>query len=143
MGAFFRVPAAAGVMCRLYIPTLDDEKLCGACVLLGPGFIDGPAARDVQITAVVGCLDTWNWLEQALGDQQLDDGRTQAQVAVGQAEFADVIVVDHIDKATLAVLSRLAPRASVVRDNATSTRPWRAWARTPAGAAATIRSVRC
>jgi G3E family GTPase len=101
-------------------PWLEPQPICWAInhvrVLLGPGFIDGPAARDVQITAVVGCLDTWNWLEQALGDQQLDDGRTQAQVAVGQAEFADVIVVDHIDKATLAVLSRLAPRASVVRD---------------------------
>ncbi len=101
-------------------PWLEPQPICWAInhvrVLLGPGFIDGPAARDVQITAVVTCLDTWNWLEQALGDQDLRDGRTRAQVAVGQAEFADVIVVDHLDKATLAVLSRLAPRATVVRD---------------------------
>ncbi|VBA45381.1 ribosome hibernation factor-recruiting GTPase MRF [Mycobacterium attenuatum] len=101
-------------------PWLEPQPICWAInhvkVLLGPGFIDGPAARDVQIAAVVSCLDTWDWLEQALGDQELDDGRTRAQVAVGQAEFADVIVVDHIDKATMSVLSRLAPRASVVHD---------------------------
>jgi G3E family GTPase len=101
-------------------PWLEPQPICWAInhvrVLLGPGFIDGPAGRDVQITAVISCLDAWNWLEQALGDQQLDDGRTRAQVAVGQAEFADVIFVDPIAKATLAVLNRLAPRASVVHD---------------------------
>jgi len=100
---------------------LEPQPICWAInhvrVLLGPGFIDGPAARDVELAAVVSCLDTWQWLEQALSDQELNDGRTLAQVAVGQAEFADVLVVDQLDQPTLAVLRRLAPRASLVREH--------------------------
>ncbi len=100
-------------------PWLEPEPICWAIhhvrVLLGPGFIDGPAARDVRIAAVITCLDSWQWLEQALGEDELDDGRTVAQVAVGQAEFADILVADRLDQPTLAVLRRLAPRTWIVR----------------------------
>lgn len=74
-------------------PWLEPEPICLAIdhvrIRVAPGFVDGPAALDVSIAAVVTCVDTSVWLSQALGDTQLDDGRTQAQVVVGQAEFAD------------------------------------------------------
>ncbi|MCV7192342.1 ribosome hibernation factor-recruiting GTPase MRF [Mycolicibacterium brumae] len=96
---------------------LEPEPICWAirhvrvCGL--PGFIDGPAARDVVIDAVVGCLDD-DWLPQALGDEELPDGRTIAQVVVGQAEFADVLLTPTLDPDTHAVLRRLAPRSVVM-----------------------------
>jgi G3E family GTPase len=96
---------------------LDPESICTAIndtpVELGPGYIDGPASRDVEIEAVVTCIDTGVWLSQALGDDELDDSRTVAQVVVGQAAFADVLVLTEADRATLAVLRRLAPRARI------------------------------
>lgn len=94
---------------------LDPEPICVAIndmpVQLGPGYIDGPAGRDVSIEAVVTCIDTSVWLSQAVGDADLDSSRTVAQVVVGQAAFADVLVLTEPDRATLAVLRRLAPRA--------------------------------
>ena len=78
-----------------------------------PDYIDGPAARDVEIAAVVVCVDSRRWLTRALGDEQLDDGRTVAQVVVAQVEFADMVVLDAPEPATLAVLRRLAPRARI------------------------------
>ncbi len=76
---------------------LDPESICTAIndtpVELGPGYIDGPASRDVEIEAVVTCIDTGVWLSQALGDDELDASRTVAQVVVGQAAFADVLVL--------------------------------------------------
>jgi len=97
------------------MPWLEPEPVCWAInnvrVRVGPGYIDGPAGRDVRIEAVVTCVDSANWLPQALGDDELDDGRTVAQVVVGQAEFADALVLTEPDRATLAVLRRLAPRA--------------------------------
>jgi G3E family GTPase len=98
-------------------PWLEPEPICWAInhvrVRLGPGFLDGPAARDVEIAAVLTCVDTSTWLDQALGDDELPDGRTVAQVVVGQAEFADVVVSNQPDPDTLAVLRRLAPRARI------------------------------
>ncbi|MBV8179154.1 MAG: GTP-binding protein [Mycobacterium sp.] len=98
-------------------PWLEPEPICWAInytrVRAGPGYFDGPAARDVVIAGVVTCVDTVNWLRQALGDDELSDGRTVAQVVVGQAEFADLAVLNHPDPATLAVLRRLAPRARI------------------------------
>lgn len=98
-------------------PWLEPEPICWAInhvqVLLGPGFIDGPAALDVEVAAVITCLDSWQWLEQALGDEVLGDGRTVAQVAVGQAEFADILVAEGLEPTTLAVLRRLSPRATI------------------------------
>jgi G3E family GTPase len=96
---------------------LEPEPVCWAIenvrVHVGPGYTDGPAARDVYLEGVIGCLDTTVWLEQTVGDTELDDGRTVAQVVVGQAEFADVVVLTEPDATTLAVLRRLTPRARI------------------------------
>lgn len=99
------------------MPWLEPEPVCWAIenvrVHVGPGYIDGPAARDVCVEGVVACIDTTEWCQQAVGDEELDDGRTVAQVVVGQAEFADVLVLTEPDATTLAVLRRLTPRARI------------------------------
>jgi G3E family GTPase len=99
------------------MPWLEPEPVCWAInnvrVRVGPGYIDGPAARDVYIDAVMTCVETANWLSQALGDDELDDGRTVAQVVVGQAEFADALVLTNPDPKTLSVLRRLTPIARI------------------------------
>lgn len=82
-------------------------------VRVGPGYPDGPAALDVRIAGVVNCVDSAKWLEQSLGDDLLPDGRTVAQATVGQAEFADLLVLTQPEPRTLAVLRRLAPRARI------------------------------
>lgn len=96
---------------------LEPEPVCWAIenirVCVGPGYIDGPASRDVRIDGVVSCVNTASWVQQAIGDDELDDGRTVAQVVVGQAEFADVLVLTEPETTTLAVLRRLAPRARI------------------------------
>jgi G3E family GTPase len=98
-------------------PWMEPEPICWAInytrVQAGPGYVDGPAARDVTIGGVVTCVETVDWLGQALGNDELPDGRTVAQVVVGQAEFADLLVLTHPDPATLAVLRRLSPRARI------------------------------
>lgn len=98
-------------------PWLEPEPICWAInhvrVRVGPGYADGPAARDVEIAAVLTCIDATTWLGRALGDDGLNDGRTVAQVVVGQAEFADVLVLTTPDPMTLAVLRRLTPRARI------------------------------
>ncbi|SEH61136.1 GTPase, G3E family [Mycolicibacterium rutilum] len=97
------------------MPWLEPEPVCWAIenvrVRVGPGYVDGPAARDVRIGAVVTCIDSNVWLDEAIGDDDLDDGRTVAQVVVGQAEFADALVLTRPHAQTLKVLRRLAPRA--------------------------------
>lgn len=98
-------------------PWLEPEPICVAIkhvdVRVGPGYVDGPAALDVVIAAVVTCVDSRQWLSRALGEDELADGRTVAQVVVGNAEFADVVVPMHPEPVTLAVLRRLAPRARI------------------------------
>jgi G3E family GTPase len=98
-------------------PWLEPEPICAAInhvrVRVGPGYLDGPAARDVVIAGVIACVESLEWLGQALGDDELPDGRTTAQVVVGQAEFADVIALTEPELVTLAVLRRLAPRARI------------------------------
>jgi G3E family GTPase len=98
-------------------PWLEPEPICWAInhvrVRVGPGYTDGPAARDVEIAAVLVCVDSVTWLGRALGDVELNDGRTVAQVVVGQAEFADVLVLTAPEPTTLAVLRRLTPRARI------------------------------
>jgi G3E family GTPase len=98
-------------------PWLEPEPICFAIdhvrIRAAPGYVDGPAALDVSIAAVVTCVDSSVWLDQALGDSQLGDGRTRAQVVVGQAEFADVAVLNHADPFVAAVLRRLSPRALI------------------------------
>ncbi|CAA0081061.1 putative protein [Mycolicibacterium vanbaalenii] len=101
-------------------PWLEPEPVCWAInnvvVEVGPGYIEGPAGRDVRIDAVVSTVDTTQWLTQALSEEALDDDRTVAQIAVGQAEFADLLVLTEFDRRTLAVLRRLAPRARMTID---------------------------
>jgi G3E family GTPase len=97
------------------MPWLEPEMVCWAIdnvrLRLGPGYPDGPAALDVRVDGVVTCLDAAQWLEQLGSDEELDDGRTVAQIVVGQAEFADVLVISNPDADALALLHRLAPRA--------------------------------
>ena len=94
-------------------PWLEPEPICLATkhvrVRLAEGYVDGPAALDVSVAAVVTCVDTSVWLNQALGDDELDDGRTQAQVVVAQVEFADVAVLNRPHPFVAAVLRRLSP----------------------------------
>lgn len=99
-------------------PWLEPEPICWAInhvtVRVGPGYIEGPAARDVVIAGVVTCIDASSWLPQALGYDELADGRTVAQVVVGQVEFTDVLVMSEVDPMLLAVCQRLSPRAAVL-----------------------------
>ena len=96
-------------------PWMEPEAICVAIdhvrVRVAPGYVDGPAALDVSIAAVVTCVDSSAWLNTVLGDDELDDGRTRAQVVVGQAEFADLVVLNRPDPFLAAVLRRLSPRA--------------------------------
>ncbi|OBB87724.1 hypothetical protein A5760_25795 [Mycobacterium colombiense] len=98
-------------------PWLEPEPICFAInhvrVRVAPGYVDGPAALDVSIAAVVTAVDSKTWLNEALGEDELDDGRTEAQVVIGQAEFADVVVLNRADPFVAAVLRRLCPRARV------------------------------
>jgi G3E family GTPase len=98
-------------------PWMEPAPICIAInhgqVKMGPGFLDGPAALDVAIDAVVACVDSRNWVMRAVGYEGLPDGRTVAQVVVGQAEFADLVVLNRPEPVTLAVLRRLAPRARI------------------------------
>jgi len=98
-------------------PWLEPEPICLAInhvrIRVAPGYVDGPAALDVSVAAVVTCVDSSVWLRQALGDAELDDGRTRAQAVIGQAEFADLVVLNHPDPIVAAVLRRLSPRARI------------------------------
>src|ERR1700730_13588708 len=98
-------------------PWMEPEPISVAIdqvrIKVAPGYIDGPAHRDVAIAAVVTCVDAQRWLRQALGEDELDDGRTVARVVVGQAEFSDVVVLTEPEPTTLAVLRRLSPRAHI------------------------------
>lgn len=77
---------------------------------------------DVRVEAVVTAVDRVTWLADATGADTLadrglsageDDDRTVAQVVVGQAEFADALVLVGEDDgpALDAVLDRLSPLA--------------------------------
>ena len=102
---------------------LEPEAVCWAVehvpVVGVVGQIDGPAGRDVRVEAVLTCLDTETWWDAVTGDEDLDDDRTVAQVAVGQAAFADALVVDDsahdpwLTQKVRAVLARLAPNAPI------------------------------
>ena len=85
---------------------MEPEPVCFAITR-------SPVARDVSISAVIASVDTSTWLAQGLGEGELDDGRTVAQVVVAQVEFADVVVLTRPHPETLAVCRRLAPRARI------------------------------
>jgi G3E family GTPase len=100
-------------------PGVEPEPVCWALhnVLVG----DVTIADVATVEAVVAVVDEGHWLAAATGDEPLgltpEDDRTLAQVAVGQVEFADAIVVtgQAVDgwaaARTAAVLDRLAPAA--------------------------------
>lgn len=106
-------------------PTLEPEHLCWAIdeVALEEDAVE-TAGDSVRVEAVVAVIEAGSWLDDATGDDALadrglaataDDERTLAQVAVGQAACADVVVVagrpqDLWEAARLdAVLDRLVP----------------------------------
>ncbi|WP_214369407.1 ribosome hibernation factor-recruiting GTPase MRF [Pseudonocardia sp. H11422] len=108
-------------------PALEPEQVCWA---LGNVLVDGTRIVDVaDLRGVITTVDAGSWLADATGDETLgergladlpDDERTVAQVAVGQAEFADLVVytgsADGWDLArTDAVMTRLAPAALRLR----------------------------
>src|SRR5689334_6139871 len=76
-------------------PWLEPEPVCFAVTR-------SAAAQDVSLAAVIAAVDSGTWLSHALGEDELADGRTVAQVVVGQVEFADVAVLSAPDRETLA-----------------------------------------
>ncbi|GAB0101475.1 GTP-binding protein [Nocardia sp. JMUB6875] len=112
-------------------PAFEAEAVCQAIedvVVTGVlGRVDGPAGRSVRVETVLTCVDSRDWLADATGDETLaerghataEDERTVAQLAVGQVEFADALVVfdggaDLVERErTNAVLARLTPRAPI------------------------------
>ncbi|WP_237421769.1 GTP-binding protein [Gordonia sp. SID5947] len=119
-------------------PIMEPERICWAIeqvvVAQMPGFVDGPAGRDVRVEATVACIAEDAWLDAATGDLGLveagfdavvDDDRTLAQVAVGQVAHADALVVAGCDPAMrdawesarlAAVCKRLAPGAPIMME---------------------------
>ncbi|QFZ18995.1 ribosome hibernation factor-recruiting GTPase MRF [Saccharothrix syringae] len=92
-------------------PALEPEPVCLAL-----------RGVDVEVRAVVTVVDRLTWLADATGEDAMaerglgaaeGDERTVAQVVVGQAEFADAIVLTGVgaDPALDAVLDRLNPLA--------------------------------
>ncbi|MER7013341.1 GTP-binding protein [Saccharopolyspora sp. NPDC000359] len=109
-------------------PALEPETICWA---LQHVEVDGrPLTTDVRVEAVITAVDAATWLADATGEEELvergiggspDDERTVAQVAVGQVEFADAVVLlgEADDRwtqvRTEAVIARLSPAAPRVR----------------------------
>jgi G3E family GTPase len=101
---------------------LEPETICWA--LRHVVLADAAVAERLRIAGVITVVDINNWLAAATGDESLadrglalgpDDDRTLAQVAVGQVEFADTVLLTGIARdawttaKTTAVLDRLAP----------------------------------
>lgn len=120
-----RDPDVAHVV-LLLDPGVEVEATCEALHGLVPEGLDRPVTDLFAMRGVVAVLDAATWLDDAGSDDALverglaltaDDERTVAQIVVGQAEFADVLVVGGRcagawDRVRLeAVLARLAPRA--------------------------------
>jgi G3E family GTPase len=108
-------------------PALEPEQVCWSLLHV---LVDGSPITDlVDLRGVVTVVDAGRWLDDATGDaapaergfaELPDDERTVAQIAVGQAEFADLLVHTGTADAWLlartdAVLARLAPAAQRVR----------------------------
>ncbi|MGD9619049.1 MAG: GTP-binding protein [Mycolicibacterium sp.] len=85
-------------------PWMEPEPVCFAIT-------HSPTGGDVLVSTVIAVVDGSRWLTQAIGDEELEDGRTVAQVVVAQVEFADVVVLTHPHRETIEVCRRLAPRA--------------------------------
>lgn len=108
-------------------PALEPEQVCWS--LLHVLVDDAPVTDSVDLRGVVTALDPGAWFDDATGAAALPerglaelpaDERTVAQVAVGQAEFADLLVLTGTADAwelarTDAVLARLTPSAPRAR----------------------------
>ncbi|MFS8097536.1 GTP-binding protein [Lentzea alba] len=90
-------------------PALEPEAVCFAL-----------SETDIRVEAVITVVDSDTWLADATGSDTLadrglgaaeEDERTVAQVVVGQAEFADALVLTGTDPLLTAVLDRLNPLA--------------------------------
>jgi G3E family GTPase len=91
-------------------PVLEPEAVCFAL-----------SDTEAEVEAVVTVIDSATWLSDATGTDTLadrgmraadGDERSVAQVVVGQAEFADALVLTGgSDPALVAVLDRLTPHA--------------------------------
>ncbi|MGW0180838.1 ribosome hibernation factor-recruiting GTPase MRF [Nocardia sp. NPDC003345] len=116
-------------------PAFEAESVCEGITDIEVtgmvGRVDGPASRDVRVAAVLTAIDARTWLAAATGDETLaergwaraDDERTVAQLAVGQVDFADAVLVTGGHAVTTAervalaaVLRRLVPLAPVSWD---------------------------
>jgi G3E family GTPase len=110
-------------------PAMEPEQVCWAVLNV---LVDGsPVGRDVRLAGVVTVLDEARFLDDVASEDDVtgrglaalpDDERTLAQLVVGQAEFADLLVLDAAGPVepwerarTHAVLARLAPLAPRVR----------------------------
>ncbi|MER7078108.1 GTPase, G3E family [Saccharopolyspora kobensis] len=109
-------------------PALEPDTICWA---LQHVEVDGrPLVADVRVEAVLTAVDAATWLADATGQDELvergiggspDDERTVAQVAVGQVEFADAVVLlgEAEDRwtqvRTEAVIARLTPTAPQIQ----------------------------
>ncbi|HEY4022391.1 MAG TPA: GTP-binding protein [Pseudonocardiaceae bacterium] len=116
------IPEVRRVVLRLD-PVIEPDAVCWAIQQVP---IEGrPVSDDVDIEAIVTAVDVGRWLAAATDDRELaehglavtpQDERTLAQVAVGQVEFADALVLTGVaDQKTRAVLDRLAPQAPRAR----------------------------
>jgi G3E family GTPase len=108
-------------------PAVEPEPVCWTLLhaVLDDGVERGPVTGAVDLRGVVTVLDAGSWLEDASSDAEVaerglaplpDDERTVAQLVVGQAEFADLLVLAGPAEPwylarTGAVLDRLAPLA--------------------------------
>lgn len=107
-------------------PGMEPESVAGALQRVLPDGEDEAVLDLVEVEGVVAVLDAPTWLADAGSDEALadhglalaaDDDRTVAQLVVGQAEFADLLLLSGAlpegwDRLRLeAVLARLAPRA--------------------------------
>ncbi|MCA1192861.1 ribosome hibernation factor-recruiting GTPase MRF [Saccharopolyspora sp. 6V] len=107
-------------------PGIEPEPVCWA---LSHALVGDKCVTDVaDIEGVITTIDQARWLEQATSAEPVpsfaaafgeSDDRTLAQIAVSQAEFADVLVTSGAvsDDPTTAVLTRLAPLASRVPEH--------------------------
>lgn len=111
-------------------PALEPESVCW-CIENIALDDDGSqyAADFVAVEAVIAVLNGATWLQDATGSVELadrglaagaDDDRTIAQTVIGQAEFADVVLLAGpapdawTQVRTRAVLERLAPGVPIV-----------------------------
>ena len=116
LGTLAAIPDVRRIVLRLD-PVIEPDAVCWA--------MQQAPVDNLEIEAIVTVVDSRTWLAAATDDRELaehglavtpEDERTLAQVAVGQVEFADALVLTGpLDAKTCAVLDRLAPHAPRAR----------------------------